>query len=135
MTFSELKDLVGNGLQSRLEALSEPEIGLYYDHLPSSRPRLCVRFWFPVSGSVSGGYDALGSVERPLLQVDVFHSPDAGSVQTPAPEKAEAVWEAVKLTALPGIAGMKRGAAGRPPAKDPTDGSLWGFHRYQLTVT
>jgi hypothetical protein len=135
MTFPELKETVGTALEQRLVALEIEGVGLYYDALPSSRERLVVRFFFPTSGAVTGTYGALGTVERPLLQIDVIHFPKSGSVVVPDPASAEAIWEALKLTALPGVAGVKRDAAGRPPSKDPSDYSLWGFHRFHLTVT
>jgi len=132
MTLSELRNLVGGELEAKLTALALPDLGLYYDVIPDAHEQLVVRFWFPVYGGAGRAYGA-GSVKRPLLQVDVKHYPPAGSSATPAPAQAEAVWEAVLFDTLPGI-GCSLEPSGRPPAKDPADNCLWGWHRYRLTV-
>lgn len=132
MTFGSVKDLIGNNLQIRLQALGMTGLGLYYDALPSSHERLLVRFWFPVYGGGRRAYEA-EAIKKAVLQVDVKHFPPSGSALTPAPADCERVWEAVEFSALPGV-GLTREPSGRPPARDPSDGALWGWHRYRLTL-
>jgi hypothetical protein len=96
MTVGEVRNAVGSELAARLSALEIPDIGLYYDTIPSGHERLVVRFWLPVYGTNGRGYDGK-TVERPTLQIDVKHYPTSGSTVTPAPSTAEILWEAVKL--------------------------------------
>lgn len=133
MTLTELKDAIGNELALRLTPLEVGQIGLYYDAIPAGHERLVVRFWLPVYGTNGRAYDGF-TLERPTLQIDVKHFPEAGSTATPRTETAELLWETVKLGRIPGVIGCTRLPASRPPAKDLQDGSIWGFSRYQLTI-
>jgi hypothetical protein len=134
MTFSQVKEIVGTELETRLTALFIPNLGLYYDEVPANYERLFVRFWFPFDGLYRQGYNAGESISRPLLQVDVRHFPVAGSTATPPAELSERVWEALKLERLSGVAGCKRQPDGRAPMKDANDYSRWGWHRFMLYV-